>query len=329
MKLCIYQFGLLALLLSMLIFPVAIRAQAGMPLVPIVAEQALLIDHGDQVELIISFTVAAAGPNAVILLPVPGAPTAAPFPEGAQLLDYLAEATRPVIQVEPRSILGIPPLNSPAPTATPSPVPAVPGALYQVVTFAPTDAGQLADWFVANNVLLAAADQGVLNAHTAAGGGIVALTFSEPLPAGRLLPLQIRYSAGEPTYSRTAAPVPLDLFVLASGRSAAAGFETFYAGPIAELADLPPTLSALLPAAAYLTHLHNSGVTSISSAGITLQPAISAAPLRRTLIVQEEIYLFERSSTTIGLGLVACTSLLALVGAVAMRRRLDAINPDS
>lgn len=330
-KPCMFQITLLTLLLSALFVPVKAHAQTpGAHTLPVV-EQALLIDHGDRSELILSFSVPAAAESVVMVL-TPGTPAATTFPNGADLFAYLAEATRPVTQVEARYIIGLPPLSAATPTVTPSAQRSPAAGSLSLTTFASVDAGSLSDWLAANRFTLTSAEQATLQSHTTAGGSVVALAFVGPLPGGTLPALQISYPAVGVAYPHIlgVAVAPVDLFVLADAQRAAADLELYYAGPTAELNPVPPAdVRSLLRSASYLTHLHGSANPAPSAVGILLQPAPAAAPFRRTRIVREDVYLFERSSTIIGLGLVACTSLLALAGAVAMRRRLDAINPDS
>jgi hypothetical protein len=318
---------LLLTLVGVFLLPLPARAQAPAPPVRLLAEQALLIEHGEQVDLILSLTVAVATP-AVVLIPVPGASTVTAFADGVQLFASFAEAAQPLTQVEPRYVLGLPPVNTPPPSIPP--VDALPLAPqpYTIATYTAAERAPLAAWVAEQRLLLTSDHAAQLAAHAAAGGGLVALVLDAGVQ-GVLPALQITYPAETATYVRplgAAAAPALDLFVLAAGRRTAADVATHYAGPLGERAFLPPVVQQRLAFAGYLTHLHQPA--SSPSPAVTLQTAPSDAPFQRTQVVQEDIYLLQRSSTAVGLGLVACTSLLALVGAVALRRRLDAINPD-
>lgn len=326
MKLPLRSIALLLCLCSLLCAPLSVRAQAPAPRS---AVQALLINHDDRVELILALGREAAALAGPMLVATPGTPTVEAFPDGAQLFAYLAEATRPVTQVEPRYVVGISPL--PGPGATPptivdagaEPLPVT------ILTYAAGDPLPLADWVTTHQLPISPAEQLDLAAHLASGGGIVALELHAPLSAGTLPAVRISYAA-EPIVPQVLgdAAQSLDLFVLAAGRQTAPQLETYYAGSMAELdPPPPPALLPLFRSNTYLTHLHSADIIATASP-IAVQPAVDNTPLRRTELVQEDVYLFDRSSTAIGLGLVACTSLLALMGAVALRRRLDAINPD-
>jgi hypothetical protein len=318
---------LLLTLVGVFLLPLPARAQAPAPPVRLLAEQALLIEHGERVDLIISLTVAVDAP-AVVLVPVPGASTVTAFADGAQLFAALAQATQPLAQVEPRYVLGLPSVNPPTAIVAPTDAPPLAPQSFAFAAYTAGERAPLADWVAERRLLLTATHEAQLAEHMAAGGGLVALMLDTGVQ-GVLPALQITYPAETATYVRplgAAAAPALDLFVLAAGRRTAADVATHYAGPLGERAFLPPVVQQRLAFAGYLTHLHQPA--SFPSPAVTLQTAPSDAPFQRTQVVQEDIYLLQRSSTAVGLGLVACTSLLALVGAVALRRRLDAINPD-
>jgi hypothetical protein len=321
------RFVLLLTLVGVLLLPPPARAQAPAPPVRLLAEQALLIEHGERVELIVSLTVAVDAP-AVVLVPVPGASIVTAFADGAQLFTSLAAVTQPLTQVEPRYVLGLSPVNPPTAIVAPTDAPPLAPQSFAFATYTAGERAPLAAWGAERLLLLTATEEAQLAEHTAAGGGLVALMLDADIQ-GALPALQIVYPAETATYARplgAAATPALDLFVLAAGRRTATDTATHYAGPLEEIAALPPVGQQQLAFPGYLTHLHQPA--SSPALAVTLQAAPSDIPFQRTQVVQEDIYLLQRSSTAIGLGLVACTSLLALVGAVAMRRRLDAINPD-
>lgn len=320
MKRLLRYLGLLLLSGSFLLAPAYAHAETS---ALETAEQVVVIERADTVEVIFGFSTGAA-PTTTLVVPVPGRPAASVVGDGAPLFAYLAEVTRPAIRVEPRYIIGIPPFVDPAPTALPVPnAPPLPRA--DIRAYTADDPRTLVDWLAVHELVLGAGDQTTLTAHLDAGGTVLIVTFAEALNADALPALQLSYSGAAPQINPASAP--FDLFVLAAGRRAAASLETLYAGPASELEPAPPVdLLPLFAADMYVTHLRSS---EPYTAAITLQAAPTDEPLRRTSVVQEDIYLFERSSTLIGLGLIACLSMLALVGAVAMRRRLDAISPDS
>jgi hypothetical protein len=323
------QFAVLLLFCSVMLFPLPTDAQSPEQFS---SEQALLIEHPDRIELILGFTRAAVASNTGILVLAPSAPTASIFTDGAHLFAYLAEATRPAKDIKTRYVIGLPPLDPPAPTALPAPPAAPPAASARLVTYAAGDPVALPDWLTTHRVPLSVAEQAVLEAHLAAGGGLVLLVAPDAALAHSLIAVRISYATAAPGYPAVlgAAPGALDLYVLADGRRTASSFATYYAAPTTQLDPAPPAaLRQLIASDAYLTHLHSAETTPSGFGTIAVEHAASNAPLRRTAVVQEDRYLLQRFSTAIGLGLVACASLLALVGAVALRRRLDAISPDA
>jgi hypothetical protein len=277
--------------------PVRVHADTVPPL-RIVAQQALLMDSGAERELIVRLRVRDALPQARIILPLPAEATATIWPDGAPLLDYAATVS-----------------------GAATPPDATAEALGYTLTPFTAPSTALDGWLTQYAPALTPDEHAALTAHHAAGGTLLALRLTDTQATGDLIPLRIQYTAPAqiPAHAPTMRAVPLDLFVLSTQRMTAPELRTRFAMPLA-LLELPaPHAFAAYPTITYLTHLsgRSSADVRLLSAAESNEP-VAASRSPRT-----------RPTTMIGLSLIFCMSVLALSMAVGLRRRFDAISPET
>lgn len=311
----------------------------GLPLeARITHEQALLILDGPRQQLIASVDLQGAGHAAAVIFPVPAEPEAVDQPAGGEaLFPYLRDATQPTVRTERRMRWGFP---------QPGAVGSAPDGVrilgqetlggYEVARLAAADAGALQAWLDANGYRIPPAAEPILAAYIAEGWGFVAVKLADAAPDGSLAPLRISYTSERRVYplrlgALSDRPVGVDLFVLDAGRAEADRFTTAFAGPVAGLEPPPPLdIAAMLGAAPYLTRLRTAGLDPATlTADLTLQRAASDEPFREEIVVYEELYMLDEApGIFFALACLVMITPLSLIGALAIRRRIDAIAPD-
>lgn len=331
--------GALAALLALA--PAAALA-CGLPLdARITREQALLILDGPRQQLVATVDLADAAPDAAVLFPVPAAPEAVDQPAGgAALFAYLAEATRPLVRTEQRARWGFRDEGDGAAGGAPPAGVDVLGQEviggYEVARLAADDAGALEAWLAENRYSLPPAAGPILAAYVAEGWAFVAVKLAASAPAGSLDPLRISYTSPERVYpmrlgALSDMPVSVDLYVLDAGRAESASMETAYAGPAAALDPAPPPeLAAIFDGAAYLTRLRARELDPAAlTADFVVGRAASDEPYREEIVVYEDLYMLEEApGVFFAMACLVAITPLSLIGALAIRRRMDAIAPD-
>jgi hypothetical protein len=207
---------------------------------------------------------------------------------------------------------------------------------YQVARLAASDAGALQNWLDAHGYSLPAAARPILDDYVAEGWSFVAVKLAEAAPSGALSPLRISYASDDIRYpmrlgALAAQPVSVSLFVLATGKMTNERMELHFAGPLSTLEPAPPPeLAALLGTTAFLTHLRATELEPASlSADFAIAPAADNQPFRAERVVVEELYMLsEAPGIFFALVCLVAITPLSLLGALAIRRRIDAIAPD-
>lgn len=304
----------------------------------IVHERAFLIVDGQRQQLVVSVDLQGAESDAAVLFPVPAAPEAVDQPAGGgELFAYLAEATRPLVRTERRMLWGFRDqqdgVGAPAGGVNVLGEDVLGG--YQVARLAAEDGAALRTWLDTNGYSLPPAAQPIIEAYVADGWSFVAVKLAAG-GAGSLDPLRISYTSEQRVYplrlgALADAPVSVDLYVLDAGRAEATELQTAFAAPVAALDPAPPAaLAPLLGEADYLTHLR---VRALDPGGITDDVVVRAAPtdepFRDEIVEVEEVYMLEQApGIFFALACLVAITPLSLIGALALRRRMDAIAPD-
>lgn len=310
----------------------ALAAAAALPLeTRITAETTLIIHANGRQQFITSLDLTAAGPRSGLLFPVPGAAEADQPAIGAQLLAYLAEATRPTPEEVQRVIWDAEALPAPTPAALPEQ--AILGG-YELVSLG-SDPQELERWLEAHDYTLPAAARPILAAYLAEGWTFVAVRLAPGMASGALAPLRLSFAADRIVYPiRLGAlanePRALDLYVLTEGRVALDPLETRYAGPVALLDPAPPaSLAPLLATAPYLTRLSADALDPRQiSADLVARPVPGDQPFRAV----ETVYVDVTPSQAYGLpAALLCLTVISIgsvVISLAFRRYFDSISPD-
>lgn len=325
MKFCLLAFSLLLAAL-----PLGAR---------ITREQALLIVDGERQQLLISVDLSDAAPDAALIFPVPAAPDAVDQPAGGEgLFAYLQAATQPLVRTERRVRWGLR-RDEAAGGAAPAGVDVLGREViggYEVARLAADDAGALNAWLVENGYSLPPAAGPILAAYVAEGWAFVAVRLADAAPEGSLAPLRISYTSPERVYplrlgALAGAPAGVDLFVLDAGRVEAPPLETAFAGAVSSLDPAPPpAVAALFGDAVYLTRLR---ARELDPATLTADVAVGRAatdePFREEVVAVEDVYLLEEApGIFFAMACLVAITPLSLIGALAIRRRMDAIAPD-
>jgi hypothetical protein len=328
---------LIALLLALA--PMSALA-CGLPLeARITREQALLIVDGERQQLVATVGLSDAAPDAAVIFPVPAAPDAVDQPAGgAELFPYLQEATQPLVRTERRVRWGLR-RDEAAGGAAPAGVDVLGHEViggYEVARLAAADAGALSTWLAENGYSLPPAAEPILAAYVAEGWAFVAVRLADAAPEGSLAPLRISYSSPLRVYpmrlgALSDAPVSVDLFVLDAGRAEAPPMETAFAGAVAGLDPAPPpAVAAIFGDAAYLTRLRARELDPATlSADFPVGRAATDEPFREEVVAVEDVYLLEEApGIFFAMACLVAITPLSLIGALAIRRRMDALAPD-
>lgn len=311
----------------------------GMPLsARIPSEQALIVFANGREEIITSVHLRSDKPGAAVVFPVPGVPEVSAL-ENDQLFSYLADVTRPKVQVEERIVWG-----EEGSRATAGGAPGGVNVLgqevvggYSVARLAADDPRALETWLNQNNYRTPPGAGPILQAYIDEGWKFVAVKLAPNQAAdGPTTPLRMAFDAREIVYPMrlgALADSPLDvlLYVLADHQVTIPAMEMLYAGPVARLDRPPPTDLAPVFRAAYLTKLRNTQVDPASlSADFVARPAASDEPFRQVEVRVVYVNGWNRMALPIlGVALVVLSSAIALGVAFSMRRRMHMIaGPD-
>lgn len=313
----------------------------GLPLnARITSEQALLVVDGERQQLVATVGLSDAAPDAAVIFPVPAAPEAVDQPAGGdELFAYLQEATRPLVRTEQRvrwGFRGDEAVGGAAPARGVEVLGREVIGGYEVARLSADDAGALDAWLAEHGFTVPPGAAPILAAYVAEGWSFVAVKLADAAPEGSLAPLRISYSSPERVYpirlgALAGMPVSVDLFVLDAGRAEAPPMETTFAGPVAALDPAPPAaLAPLFGDAAYLTRLR---ARELDPATLTTDFAVGRAPsdepFREEVVVTRDVYMLEEApGIFFAMACLVAITPLSLIGALAIRRRMDALAPD-
>ena len=306
----------------------------GMPLrARIPAEQALIIYSGDRQQIITSVQLEATEPGAAVVFPVPGVPEVELISGGDQLFSWLEEATKPTERVQQRVRWRDDDTVGGRPTGGVSLLGRELLGGYDVARLAANDPGELLQWLQQNGYSVPAAMQPALDAYVAEGWKFVAVRLADDAPAsGALAPLGISFPATQIVYPlRFAAladrPLDLQLYVLSDHRVEIDGMQTLFAGPAAQLSPPPVAeLAQLMATAPFLTKLRNPAVDPATVKGDLMPRRAANDELYREVVT---VYRYVSPTAAYGLPLaLGCgvmLNVIAIAGAIAIRKRIDRI----
>lgn len=237
-------------------------------------ERALVIERPGREELILSLDLESDGTGrAAVVLPVPGDPRVEAI-EGGDPLEYLDRATAALESEEAAggSAEGV--------TAVP-PVEVIGREViggYDVTRLRAADPLSLYRWLDQNGYSLPDGAEPILADYVEQGWSYVAIRLA-PEASGRLRPLRVSFPTEQIVYpmrlsSLASDPVNLTLYVLADDERSAAGIETEWSGPLADLEPPPEPLRELFSAGDHLTKMvaENASPTEFDE-DIVLEPA--------------------------------------------------------
>lgn len=318
----------------------SLAAACGLPFqARISAEQALIIHTNGRQHMITSVQLEDAGDRAAVVFPVPGVPEVDQPPGGEELFAYLDEATQPLEQVVRRVVWRASAPDETAPAGTRA-VQVLGRDLiggYDVARLAADDPPALRNWLAANDYVLPASAQPILAAYVAEEWNFVAVKLADqPAAAGALAPLRMSFDADEVVYpmrlgALSDQPLDVQIYVLADQRVTIDPLETLYAGPVEQLSPAPPvTLAPLFNQATYLTRLRATAIDPRSlMTDFVARPVPGNEPYREVKTVYQDVPLLQQYGLLTALFCLVLLNIIAIVGAIGLKRRFDAISPEA
>lgn len=332
--------GLPSFLLLLLIFAPASANACGMPInARIASEQALIVFDGQTSAITTSIGIEPSAPDAAVIFPVPASPEIDQPVGGEALFGYLAQVTKPLVQVERELLWGFDPgfdgmVGGTAPTGGVDLLGRETLGGYDVARLAADDPQALSGWLAENGFSLPQGAEPILAAYVEEGWSFVAVRLAPNAPGGSLAPLRMRFPATEIVYPMRLGklsdrPVSVDLYLVTGYRTTIDGLNTGYAGPIAAL-DEPPAaeLAAILAGGSYLTKLSSDSIAPEQiTADAVARQAANDEPYRTVTTRYEQVWIFSEYSWEI-VGLVAflLLSFSIIVVALFFRKRMGEIS---